>query len=196
MPRGVTEIILKILQFNAETAINILDIMLSDRQELMRKQRKLASGGALFSFKTDWAKKYRKRQAFHSLLAHMKKEGFVKKEEKKNGKWNITAKGVEYIKSWHKEGHSHYSFRSAYFQPSEKKELTIVAFDIPEKEHKKRRWLRMCLVSMEFSRLQKSVWWSSYNLPEDFVRALHDRNMLEYVHIFAVSRGGTLTKVS
>jgi len=71
--------------------------------------------------------------------------------------------------------------------------IIVVAFDIPEKERRKRDWIRMCLVEMSFEMLQKSVWAAKGAIDENFIHALRDRNLLDKVHIFTVTQQGTIS---
>ena len=73
--------------------------------------------------------------------------------------------------------------------------MTIVSFDIPEREKGKRRWLRAALASLSFSLLQKSVWIGTKGIPEEFMDALRERDLLRHVHIVGVKKSGTLERV-
>ena len=69
-------------------------------------------------------------------------------------------------------------------------------FDIPEKEKWKRVWLREVLGLCGFKMLQRSVWAGKNKIPEEFLADLRNFNMLEYVHIFEVSKKGTLKEIA
>jgi DNA-binding transcriptional regulator PaaX len=68
----------------------------------------------------------------------------------------------------------------------------IVIFDIPEKEKLKRSWLRQELTERGFRKLQKSVWYGKRPLSESFFRGLDSLDLRPYVHIFEISKQGTL----
>ena len=68
----------------------------------------------------------------------------------------------------------------------------VVIFDIPERERKKRLWLRLELISYGYKLLQKSVWVGYRPLPEDFLRDLEDFNLKSHIHIFSIHHSGTL----
>ncbi len=68
----------------------------------------------------------------------------------------------------------------------------IVAFDIPERERKKRDTIRAELVTYNFKQLQKSVWIGYNPLPEDFTELLNGLHLRDEVHIFSVLEKGTI----
>ena len=69
---------------------------------------------------------------------------------------------------------------------------TIVMFDVPEKEEKKRRYLRAELVALGFELLQKSVWIGGGPLPKEFIEYLRQMRLLRHVHIFSINKKGTI----
>lgn len=73
--------------------------------------------------------------------------------------------------------------------------LKIIIFDIPEKEKRKREWLRNALKNMDFSMLQKSVWAGKAKLPKEFIKDLDKINILPYIEIFEISRTGSLQQL-
>lgn len=68
----------------------------------------------------------------------------------------------------------------------------IVAFDIPEREKRKRNWLRQSLCRMGLSMVQKSVWIGRVKLPEDFIESLRHLKLADCVEIFEITKTGTL----
>ncbi len=106
--------------------------------------------------------------------------------------WKVTDAGNEHLKILKEKG---LFFQSrANFSPPAGNGITIIAFDVPEKERKKRNWIRMSLINMEFSSLQKSLWVAHGSVAEEFIHALRERDMLDYVHIFSVDKKGTIQK--
>lgn len=71
--------------------------------------------------------------------------------------------------------------------------LTMVIFDIPEKENVKRNWLRYQLKSLEFRWIQNSVWLSKHPLPESLLLDIKRYKMLRYIHVFSINRSGTIS---
>ena len=60
----------------------------------------------------------------------------------------------------------------------------IVAFDIPEREKRKRGWLRRELANLGFEMLQKSIWLGPSPVPKDFIQSLRDAELLGYIKFF------------
>lgn len=119
----------------------------------------------------------------YKTLYSLEKQGLV---EKKNGTWEITRDGKENIMEslQIKKGREYICKKSEYY--------TIVSFDIPEKIKAKREWLRETLVNMGFSLLQQSVWIAKKKIPGDFVKDLHSMKIAKFVHIFEVTKHGTI----
>lgn len=119
-------------------------------------------------------------QALYLTLARLKKHGLVIKKE---NSWEITAKGKEYFKK--RLGYSLPPHQKSNTHKQLKKNM-IIAFDIPEKYRRKRDWLRMELTCLGFSPIQKSVWLGPAPLPENFIKNLHDLQLLNYLKFFEV----------
>ncbi len=119
--------------------------------------------------------------AFRSL----EKDRLVVHERK--GIWKITEQGKDWIKDllrW--RGYIEKKTQT-------KKKDTIIIFDIPEQNRKKRLYLRIELRALGFEQLQKSVWIGTGPIPEPFIRYLHELRLLSYIHIFTINARGTLT---
>lgn len=186
------EKILEILQNGAETTVGVFETFSDGKQASQRKFRRLMREGPK-QFKTDLADMYRKRKKFYNVLNYLKREGLVQK--KSHGRvsvWKVTGIGSKYLKILKERG---LFFQSrANFLPSAGNGITVIAFDVPEKERKKRNWIRISLVNMEFSSLQKSLWIAHGSVDEEFIHALRERDMMDYVHIFSVDKKGTIQK--
>ena len=63
---------------------------------------------------------------------------------------------------------------------------------IAEADRKKRHWLRSELISFGYIALQKSVWIGNCPLPDYFIHHIDDLNISKEVHIFTVSKSGTI----
>ena len=188
----ITEKILEILQARAEIAVDLMGIFTADRSSSYKKARRSMRYGPR-EFKTDWAEWYRKRQAFHSLLNKLKREGFiVQKEKRRNAPWSITQSGVRRLARVKKKGERRPALPQAKYKNRGSGALVIIAFDVPERERRKRHWLRTALVSLGFQMLQQSVWAGNVQMPKEFMEDMKESRILPYVHIFSVTRGGTL----
>ena len=129
----------------------------------------------------------RKKHNFHLILSKLKRDGLV---EKKVNKWRITNAGkAKLVKLLRRLP------RKTYKKEADVT-LKIIIFDIPEKEQKKRSWLRRRLVELGFKMLQKSVWMGKVKLPEEFMEDLRKFHILDYVDIFAVTKTGSIRTIS
>ena len=193
--RTVTEKILEILQAGAESTVDLIDIFASDRSTSYKKARRSMRYGPP-SFKTDWTDWYRKRQMFYSLLNKLKREGFIiQKEKRKNTPWFITRSGGRRLTQIKKRGQQRSVAPQPKYQSTGNGSRIIIAFDVPERERGKRRWLRAALISLGFQKLQQSVWAGDAQLPSEFIQDMKEYDVLPYVHIFSVTGGGTLHKM-
>jgi DNA-binding PadR family transcriptional regulator len=192
MSRAI-ETILEILQEGAEGTAALLDVMLTPKSSVFyRKMNRLSYYGPK-RFKDDWTDWYRKRQAFYSLLNKLKREGFIiKKENHRNSPWSITKQGLAKLAIIKKGVKTVGRPRKLSYKRDGGLELIIVAFDVPEKERKKRDWLRAGLMSLGYRMLQQSVWAGKVRIPLEFIKDLKGNNILRYVHIFSVGRKGTI----
>src|SRR3989344_3964230 len=121
------------------------------------------------------------RQSFAVILSRLQKQRLIVRQ---NGTWSITSLGKKII------GES--KFRQNAELPPEDGKARLFIFDIPERDRKKRLWLRLELVSYGYRLLQKSVWIGYRPLPEDFLNDLEDLNLRSHIHIFSVHHKGTL----
>jgi DNA-binding transcriptional regulator PaaX len=60
----------------------------------------------------------------------------------------------------------------------------IISFDIPESHRRYRNWLRIELTHLNFKIMQKSVWLGPSPLPQEFIKALQDRNLIPFIKFF------------
>ncbi|MBI3459003.1 hypothetical protein HY061_01950 [Candidatus Azambacteria bacterium] len=196
MKEGKIEKILGLLQGGAEITASILDVFLCDYNTSYKKMRKMIDGEGALYFKTNWAEAYRERKQFYNVLNKLKKEGLVAKEIKNtSSSWSITKKGLNKLQAL--KSHKLFSRYSADYSGHKKKsnEFFMVIFDIPEKDRRKREWIRFVLKSLNFSLLQNSVWIGKNIIPGQLIHDLKDRKMLDYVHIFGVGNQGTIKEI-
>ncbi len=111
-------------------------------------------------------------------LSRLKKQGLVKNN---GGIWAITAKGRDFLMTKLTKKPPRFVYQN---RKSSAKKNTIIIFDIPESDRRKRDWLRGELTALKFIKLQKSVWFGSSPLPNDFIAALNEFNLLRYVKFF------------
>ena len=121
------------------------------------------------------------RLSFEVILSRLQKQKLITRQ---SGKWSITNLGKKII------GES--KFRQNSELPPEDGKARLFIFDIPERERKKRLWLRLELISYGYKLLQKSVWVGYRPLPEDFLRDLEDFKLKSHIHIFSIHHKSTL----
>lgn len=125
----------------------------------------------------------------YSLLSKLEKQGFIKKKQEENKNcWIITILGKQHFKKLKTRFHS----SKKIYKKEKDKGWNLFIFDIPEKEKAKRNWLRGILINLGFVILQKSVWIGSNKLPKEFLKDLEELGIIKFVHVFRVSRSGTL----
>jgi len=128
-------------------------------------------------------------EEFYNLLNYLKRTGFVDKKIGEKGTfWKITSNGLNKLKLL-KE-------KSIDYQASTDDKLKIIVFDVPEKERRKRGWLRGALRFLNFKMLQQSVWIGKNKIPEQFLFDLRQKNLLPYIHIMEVNKGGTVRELT
>jgi len=187
----VEEIILEILRDLKWLAT---DVVFTDYYSAYKNLRRYIYRGRPSGSKQEIEAEQQKkeRQKFYNLLSRLQKQGFIKKRKSDHKKtlWGLTSNGLKYLKILKRDKKFLFSLKP---QTEGKKDyLKVIVFDIPEIQKKKRNWLRNTLANFNFSMLQKSVWMGDSQLPEDFFRSLKELNLLPYIHIFAVSKEGSL----
>lgn len=119
----------------------------------------------------------RSKAALSMMLSRMKKEGLVEGER---GTFLLTKKGRKNAS------------RMTLLKKLPFGKNILVIFDIPEELSSKRQWLRNELKCMEFEMIQKSVWRGDVVIPKRFVENIHDLKIENYVHIFEITKLGTM----
>ncbi|OHB23941.1 MAG: hypothetical protein A3J67_00560 [Parcubacteria group bacterium RIFCSPHIGHO2_02_FULL_48_10b] len=130
----------------------------------------------------DFERKMRNR--FRAQLAYLQKRGFVEKRAKGIlNKWRLTDAGRQKFERLIQGA----KFKIKKYEPLKENKSKIVIFDIPEKEKRKRQWLREQLLELDYIMLQKSVWIGKAKLPRELFSDLSTFNLLQHIHIFKVS---------
>ena len=122
----------------------------------------------------------------------LKRDGLVKESgEGEEKEYALTVKGeqkLEILKS--KDG-----FPDTYYTKEKSNKIIIVMFDIPEKDVRKRTWLRMVLNNLDFKMAQKSVWIGKTTIPKELIGDLMRMQLESYVEIFEVGNTGNLKNI-
>lgn len=180
------EFLLSVLESIAETALTVFDI--ADMLITTPYRSSSALGRVFVRVKQKSDKRYYTRQdmqRYYRILNHLQKQGFVARmKQDTRSLWKLTQTGRQKIKDIR-----HSPRRYAVESDNETK---IIIFDIPEKEKKQRNWLRAALQHIQFTILQKSVWIGTSAIPKEFLADLHERKLMSYIQIFAITKRGTL----
>lgn len=132
----------------------------------------------------------RQKLSISATLSRLQRSGIVARfGSKKKSVWKIDSKL--------KEGGSGLAIilktsGSLFELPPIDGKIRLITFDIPEKERKKRNWLRAQLVACGFKPLHKSVWLGRRPLPATFIHDIKDRHLNRYVYILGVGECGML----
>lgn len=122
-----------------------------------------------------------KKSNFSKVLNKLSKEGFiVRSGAKKKAVWSITSQGKKFLKN-------------EFIYPKSDGRQRIFIFDIPEKDRKKRRWVRSELLAHGYEQLQKSVWIGDAPIAEDFWTRIQDFNLEKCVHLFSIDKKGSIS---
>ncbi len=131
---------------------------------------------------------------FKHFIYHLRKERLIENIKKDKGMFvKITSAGEKLLSKLRQRKDQDLPEKT--YPVLEKDELKIIIFDVPEKEKRKRAWLRSALRNLEFTMIQKSVWSGKTKLPQEFINQLHKLNLLSHVEIFTISKTGTLKKL-
>jgi len=142
----------------------------------------------------EWIAWQSEKARFYKLIHKLRKEGFLL--SKGRGQFAATPKGkMHWLKLQHRRASALPSPSTYSISQDEQGELKIVIFDIPEKEKRKREWLRSILRALHFSMLQKSVWTGKTKIPEELLEDIKRLHLISYVEIFEITRTGSLEKV-
>jgi|SRR3989339_483299 len=119
---------------------------------------------------------YLNKKELSSVLSQLKRDGLVQRSgSKMKSVWKATHEGKKYIQKAGKE---------LFIQEDGVQRLVI--FDIPEKDRKKRNWLRNKLISLKYKMLQKSVWIGYAPLPKRLMHEINLMRLQSHVYIFSV----------
>lgn len=120
----------------------------------------------------------KERHKYYATIYRLEKYGYLKKEMRnKQIQIKLTNKGLIKLQriKWKKMKES---------EKNKNQKLCVVVFDIPEDKRRMRNLFRQCLYEMGFSRLQKSVFASHYNLGQEIELLVKNCELEKYVRIF------------
>jgi len=119
----------------------------------------------------------------------------IKEKTKEGNKFfSLTQKGK--IKLSQLKKNSRERLPEIIYQKAKSNKFTIVIFDIPETEKRKRSWLRVALGNLGFKMIQKSVWLGKVKIPKRFLDNLFQFKLVDFVEIFEISKTGSLKQIT
>ena len=132
-----------------------------------------------------------KWHAVQERVSQLKRDGLVAKDAPRGVLPALTAHGKKILGSLRKQ--KAHDLPNAFYKATGRRAgLTIVTFDIPEKEKKKREWLRNALKNLGFTMLHQSVWMGEEILPAEFIEDLRKLKIFGCVESLEVSKRGSL----
>ena len=130
------------------------------------------------------------KQQLYNLLYRMERDGLTTRRDKKSASaWKLTVKGL--FKRDHRPKHLLLPSPTNYHRELGTT-ITIVSYDIPEKEASKRLWLRTVLTHLGFRLLHKSVWIGKNKIPHEFVEDVQRLHLIDHIEIFSIEKSGTI----
>lgn len=149
------------------------------------------SGRIIFGLDRSNSPRHVEKPTLSSILWRLKKDGLVAHAgTKRNMLWKITTNGRRYLK----ENRPRIYRQPPKVLPAADGVYRLVTFDVPEKERKKRRWLRKELLACGFDALHKSVFLGDRPLPEEFIKQLDLMRLNSYVHVISIEKLGTIPR--
>jgi hypothetical protein len=136
------------------------------------------------------------KQRYRNIIYKLKKDGLIREEVKNNKKvFILTGLGKNKLTDLKKRQKEQLpSIKS--FKKEKGDRFIIVIFDIPEKERRKRNWLREVLKNIGLEMIQKSVWIGKVKIPKELINELNDFKIINFVEIFEITKGGSLKSIS
>ncbi|MEK7496135.1 MAG: CRISPR-associated endonuclease Cas2 [Patescibacteria group bacterium] len=194
------EIILKILEVIESMVVgtaDLLDVILSSSYgasygkldyKLSKRKRERESKTAERELKKQ------EKQKYYNLLFYLKKAGLVEEKHKDRKKFFIlTKKGKNKLILLKNKNNE--KLPKNFYEKEKNSKFTIVIFDIPEIERRKRDWLRMVLKNLDLKMIQKSVWMGKVKIPKEFLDDLFKLKLIDFVEVFEISKTGSLERL-
>lgn len=128
---------------------------------------------------------------FNSMLNKLERDGLIEKSRNKSKRsFKITKIGIKKISALKKLKKE--ALPNKNFNKEKSNKTSIIIFDIPEKERRKRDWLRIAISNMGFELVQKSVWMGKLTIPKEFLESLKNLKIINYIEIFEITKQGSL----
>lgn len=132
------------------------------------------------------------RRNFNDFLYRLRKDNLIADAKKDQRHFfGLTSKGKKVLEKLRLN-----NLPAGKYAVGEEDTWKILIFDIPEKERRKRFWLRSALKNLKFKMVQKSVWVGKVKLPRQFIQDLDGIGILSYIEIFLITKTGSLKQIS
>lgn len=199
MTRG--EILLKVLEFLESATIDTVDLLAAflnagygaSYGKLNYELSKIKSERARTNFEKRL--ELESKQKYYNLIYKLKRDGLIEEEISKGHKFfNITGLGIKKLKNL--QTRTKERMPPARYQKENGGKLIIIIFDIPEKERKKREWLRFALKNLGLKMIQKSVWLGKIKIPKQFLKDIDRLRILDFIEIFEITKTGSLKYIT
>lgn len=136
---------------------------------------------------------YREHQRYYSFIYNLKRDGILIEKITRGKKiLKVTIKGLKRLKLLKDQINRR---PISGYEVEKSDNIVIVVFDVPEKERKRREWLRAILKNIGLKMIQKSVWMGKLKIPQQFLEELRRFKILSYVEIFEVTKSGSLHSI-
>lgn len=144
--------------------------------------------------KAEYEEYVKLQRRYHNILAWLKNDGLVIEEKRKGERFfRLTQKGLIKLNGLRNRKKNDFPQTDYSAQPT--LNYTIVTFDIPERDRKKRDWLRIILKHLEFRMIQKSVWIGKVKVPKELIDDLRKLKIIDGVEIFEITKTGSLRHI-
>lgn len=135
------------------------------------------------------------KKRYYDLLYRLSKDGLIEARIENSRKFfTLTKKGEDKLEKLSNSLNKNL-LPPNHYESGKGDKFILVIFDIPEKERRKRDWVRESLKNMGLKLAQKSVWLGKIKIPRSFLRDLHDLKLVDHVEIFEINKTGSLEKL-
>ena len=126
---------------------------------------------------------------YHSFMKRLQKNGLVTQSGTgKSKSWTVATAGKQILETYKKQSR----LAEEAIRPGG---TTIISYDIPERIHSERDAMRDLLKLFGFTFVHQSLWYANVTVERRFIDYLRERKLLDYVHIFQITKSGTLESV-
>ena len=134
------------------------------------------------------------RLRFAQMMYFLKKDGLIEKDGRgENTVLQSTRKGMSLLRKL--KGQFRNRLPEKHYEKIPSENFIIVAFDVPEKERRKRDWLREALGHIGLQRIQQSLWMGKKTIPKNFLEDIERLGIASYIEIFEIKKSGTLRHI-